>query len=132
MSEHQSLKSEMDARAKSVAACLELGKSLLLSQSPAADEIKAHVDKLLAKKKEMTEKWDKHWEWLQQSESHRCDVVLVLPPRGSDVPGAPTTGVGCSWWSHHGGGMFLVVEMGYSWWLGWDVLGGPTMGVGCS
>ncbi|XP_071656932.1 spectrin beta chain, non-erythrocytic 4 isoform X2 [Patagioenas fasciata] len=67
MSEHQSLKSEMDARAKSVAACLELGKSLLLSKSPAADEIKAHVDKLLAKKKEMTEKWDKHWEWLQQT-----------------------------------------------------------------
>ncbi|XP_065511144.1 spectrin beta chain, non-erythrocytic 4 isoform X4 [Caloenas nicobarica] len=66
MNDHQSLKSEMDARAKSVATCLELGKSLILSKSPAADEIKAHVEKLLAKKKEMTEKWDKHWEWLQQ------------------------------------------------------------------
>ncbi|OPJ68011.1 hypothetical protein AV530_019927 [Patagioenas fasciata monilis] len=96
MSEHQSLKSEMDARAKSVAACLELGKSLLLSKSPAADEIKAHVDKLLAKKKEMTEKWDKHWEWLQQSESQRCQVVLVVPPRGWGVPGGPTMGMGCS------------------------------------
>uniref|UniRef100_A0A8C3NPA0 Spectrin beta chain n=1 Tax=Geospiza parvula TaxID=87175 RepID=A0A8C3NPA0_GEOPR len=60
MNDHQSLKTEMEARAKNVATCLELGKTLILSKSPAADE------KLLAKKKEMTEKWDKHWEWLQQ------------------------------------------------------------------
>ncbi|KAM6289158.1 LOW QUALITY PROTEIN: spectrin beta chain, non-erythrocytic 4-like [Aegotheles albertisi] len=66
MNDHQGLKSEMDARGKNIAACLELGKTLILSKSPAADEIKAHVDKLLAKKKEMVEKWEKHWEWLQQ------------------------------------------------------------------
>uniref|UniRef100_A0A8C4PC79 Spectrin beta, non-erythrocytic 4 n=1 Tax=Dromaius novaehollandiae TaxID=8790 RepID=A0A8C4PC79_DRONO len=66
MSYHQGLKSEIEARGKSIAACLELGKTLVLSKSPAADEIKAHVEKLVAKKKEMTEKWDKHWEWLQQ------------------------------------------------------------------
>ncbi|XP_063038503.1 spectrin beta chain, non-erythrocytic 4-like, partial [Melospiza melodia melodia] len=66
MNDHQSLKTEMEARAKSVATCLELGKTLILSKSPAADEIKSHMEKLLAKKKEVTEKWDKHWEWLQQ------------------------------------------------------------------
>uniref|UniRef100_A0A663FFU2 Spectrin beta chain n=1 Tax=Aquila chrysaetos chrysaetos TaxID=223781 RepID=A0A663FFU2_AQUCH len=66
MNDHQGLKSEIEARGKSIAACLELGKNLILSKSPAADEIKAHVEKLLAKKKEMMEKWDKHWEWLQQ------------------------------------------------------------------
>uniref|UniRef100_A0A663FIS6 Spectrin beta chain n=1 Tax=Aquila chrysaetos chrysaetos TaxID=223781 RepID=A0A663FIS6_AQUCH len=60
MNDHQGLKSEIEARGKSIAACLELGKNLILSKSPAADE------KLLAKKKEMMEKWDKHWEWLQQ------------------------------------------------------------------
>ncbi|KAM9260145.1 LOW QUALITY PROTEIN: spectrin beta chain, non-erythrocytic 4-like [Morus bassanus] len=66
MNDHQGLKSEIEARSKSIAACLELGKTLILGKSPAADEIKAHVEKLLAKKKEMMEKWDKHWEWLQQ------------------------------------------------------------------
>ncbi|KAM3656393.1 spectrin beta chain, non-erythrocytic 4-like [Ammospiza maritima maritima] len=66
MNDHQSLKTEMEARAKNVATCLELGKTLILSKSPAADEIKSHMEKLLAKKKEVTEKWDKHWEWLQQ------------------------------------------------------------------
>ncbi|RLV63671.1 hypothetical protein DV515_00018032, partial [Chloebia gouldiae] len=66
MNDHQSLKTEMEARAKNVATCLELGKTLILSKSPAADEIKSHMEKLLAKKKEMTEKWEKHWEWLQQ------------------------------------------------------------------
>uniref|UniRef100_A0A663FIV3 Spectrin beta chain n=1 Tax=Aquila chrysaetos chrysaetos TaxID=223781 RepID=A0A663FIV3_AQUCH len=58
MNDHQGLKSEIEARGKSIAACLELGKNLILS--------KTHVEKLLAKKKEMMEKWDKHWEWLQQ------------------------------------------------------------------
>ncbi|XP_069738334.1 LOW QUALITY PROTEIN: spectrin beta chain, non-erythrocytic 4 [Phaenicophaeus curvirostris] len=66
MSDHQGLKSEIEARGKSIAACLELGKTLILNKSPAAEEVKAHVEKLLAKKKEMLEKWDKHWEWLQQ------------------------------------------------------------------
>ncbi|KAM9591637.1 spectrin beta chain, non-erythrocytic 4-like isoform 3-T3 [Morphnus guianensis] len=78
MNDHQGLKSEIEARGKSIAACLELGKNLILSKSPAADEIKAHVEKLLAKKKEMMEKWDKHWEWLQQSESYLGVVVEVV------------------------------------------------------
>uniref|UniRef100_A0A8C3CTW2 Spectrin beta chain n=1 Tax=Cairina moschata TaxID=8855 RepID=A0A8C3CTW2_CAIMO len=62
MNFHQGLKSEMEARSKSIAACLELGKTLILAKSP----IKALAEKLLAKKKELAEKWDKHWEWLQQ------------------------------------------------------------------
>ncbi|XP_035428366.1 LOW QUALITY PROTEIN: spectrin beta chain, non-erythrocytic 4, partial [Cygnus atratus] len=66
MNFHQGLKSEMEARSKSITACLELGKTLILAKSPAADEIKALAEKLLAKKKELAEKWDKHWEWLQQ------------------------------------------------------------------
>ncbi|KAM9211239.1 LOW QUALITY PROTEIN: spectrin beta chain, non-erythrocytic 4-like, partial [Leptosomus discolor] len=66
MNDHQGLKSEIEARGKSIATCLELGKTLILGKSPAADEIKTHVEKLLAKKKEMMDKWDKRWEWLQQ------------------------------------------------------------------
>lgn len=40
-------------------------------------QIKAHVEKLLTKKKEMLETWDKHWEWLQQSE---CPTGLAPVP----------------------------------------------------
>lgn len=39
MNDHQGLKSEIEARGKSVAACLELGKTLILGKSPAADEV---------------------------------------------------------------------------------------------
>lgn len=39
MNDHQGLKSEIEARGKSIAACLELGKNLILSKSPAADEV---------------------------------------------------------------------------------------------
>ncbi|XP_075771677.1 spectrin beta chain, non-erythrocytic 4 isoform X2 [Pelodiscus sinensis] len=66
MSYHQGLKSELEARSKSIAACVELGETLVLNGSPAAEEIRAHLARLLGKKKELTEKWDKHWEWLQQ------------------------------------------------------------------
>jgi len=44
MNDHQGLKSEIEARAKSIAACLELGKTLILSKSPAADEVPPRVD----------------------------------------------------------------------------------------
>ncbi|CAM5129135.1 unnamed protein product [Natator depressus] len=66
MNYHQGLKSEIDARSQSITACVELGKTLVLNRSPAAEEIKGQLEKLLAKKEELTEKWDKHWEWLQQ------------------------------------------------------------------
>ncbi|XP_010006489.1 PREDICTED: spectrin beta chain, non-erythrocytic 4-like, partial [Chaetura pelagica] len=66
MSDHQGLKNEMEAREKNINSCLEMGKNLILAKNPAAEEIKAHMEKLLAKKKELVEKWEKHWEWLQQ------------------------------------------------------------------
>ncbi|XP_009889534.1 PREDICTED: spectrin beta chain, non-erythrocytic 4-like, partial [Charadrius vociferus] len=90
MNDHQGLKSEIEARGKSIAACLELGKTLILSKSPAAGEIKVHVEKLLAKKKEMMEKWDKHWEWLQQSESHLGGVVVGTSDDGTSSPSSPS------------------------------------------
>ena len=39
MTSHQGLKSEMEAKGRSVAACLELGRSLGLGQGPAAEEV---------------------------------------------------------------------------------------------
>ncbi|KAF7235349.1 Spectrin beta chain, non-erythrocytic 4, partial [Varanus komodoensis] len=66
MNYHQGLKAEIEARSKSVAACVELGKALVLNKSPASEEIKLHLEKLMAKKKEMTDKWDQRWQWLQQ------------------------------------------------------------------
>uniref|UniRef100_A0A670ZRJ6 PH domain-containing protein n=1 Tax=Pseudonaja textilis TaxID=8673 RepID=A0A670ZRJ6_PSETE len=66
MSDHQGLKGEIEARSKSISACVDLGKTLVLNRSPASEEIKLHLEKLVAKKKEMVDKWDQHWEWLQQ------------------------------------------------------------------
>ncbi|KAJ7303854.1 hypothetical protein JRQ81_011362, partial [Phrynocephalus forsythii] len=66
MNYHQGLKSEIETHNKSIAACVELGKTLVLNKSPASEEIKVHLEKLMSKKKEMLEKWDRHWEWLQQ------------------------------------------------------------------
>ncbi|XP_056396105.1 spectrin beta chain, non-erythrocytic 4 isoform X2 [Hyla sarda] len=66
ISYHQGLKSEMEARNKRIADCVELGKSLVLNKRPATEEIKQSLDRLMAKKREMLDKWQKHWEWLQQ------------------------------------------------------------------
>uniref|UniRef100_W5LQ08 Spectrin beta chain n=1 Tax=Astyanax mexicanus TaxID=7994 RepID=W5LQ08_ASTMX len=54
MNYHQSLKSEVEARNKSMLQCIEMGKTLLAARNP-----------VLAKQRELTEKWDKHWEELQ-------------------------------------------------------------------
>ncbi|KAF4101711.1 hypothetical protein G5714_018143 [Onychostoma macrolepis] len=66
MNYHQSLKSEVEARNKSVLQCIEMGKTLLAARNPASEEIKEKLEKVLAKQQELTEKWDKHWEELQQ------------------------------------------------------------------
>ncbi|CAH2314025.1 spectrin beta chain, non-erythrocytic 4 [Pelobates cultripes] len=66
MSYHQGLKSEIETRNKRIVDCVELGKTLVLNNRPASDEIKQSLDRLMAKKKELLEKWDQHWEWLQQ------------------------------------------------------------------
>ncbi|XP_062328735.1 spectrin beta chain, non-erythrocytic 4-like isoform X2 [Osmerus eperlanus] len=65
MNYHQSLKSEVEARSRSVLQCIEMGKTLLAARNPAAEEIKEKLDKVVAKQHELSEKWDKHWELLQ-------------------------------------------------------------------
>ncbi|KAG7480301.1 spectrin beta chain, non-erythrocytic 4 [Solea senegalensis] len=66
MNYHQSLKSEVEARSRSTLECIEMGKTLLAARNPAAEEIKEKLDKVVAKQYELSEKWDKHWEVLQQ------------------------------------------------------------------
>ncbi|XP_074873007.1 spectrin beta chain, non-erythrocytic 4 isoform X2 [Carettochelys insculpta] len=66
MSYHQGLKRELEARSPSVTACVELGESLVLKGSPTSEEIRGHLERLKSKQQEVTERWDKHWEWLQQ------------------------------------------------------------------
>lgn len=106
MNYHQSLKSEVEARNKSMVQCIEMGKTLLATRNPAADEVKKNrsvssflfqtipqlyfyshtglfqikekLEKVLAKQRELTEKWDKHWEELQHSESLRHGAIITL------------------------------------------------------
>uniref|UniRef100_G1RUZ2 Spectrin beta chain n=1 Tax=Nomascus leucogenys TaxID=61853 RepID=G1RUZ2_NOMLE len=66
MNYHQGLKTELEARVPELTTCQELGRSLLLNKSAMADEIQAQLDKLGTRKEEVSEKWDRHWEWLQQ------------------------------------------------------------------
>ncbi|XP_047195582.1 spectrin beta chain, non-erythrocytic 1-like isoform X2 [Hippoglossus stenolepis] len=66
MNYHQSLRGEIEARSRSVLKCIEMGKTLLAVRNPAAEEIKEKLDKVVAKQQELSEKWDKHWEVLQQ------------------------------------------------------------------
>ncbi|XP_016887618.1 spectrin beta chain, non-erythrocytic 4 isoform X2 [Cynoglossus semilaevis] len=66
MNYHQSLKNEVEARSHSIFDCIEMGKMLLAARNPAAEEIKDKLEKVIAKQHELTEKWDKHWEVLQQ------------------------------------------------------------------
>ncbi|KAL8220085.1 UNVERIFIED_CONTAM: Spectrin beta chain, non-erythrocytic 4 [Gekko kuhli] len=66
MNYHQGLKSEIETRNRNIATCAELGKALVLHKSPAAEEVRLHLERLMTKKKEMVDKWDRHWEWLQQ------------------------------------------------------------------
>ncbi|MGH0114937.1 UNVERIFIED_CONTAM: hypothetical protein FKN15_065861 [Acipenser sinensis] len=65
MNYHQGLKNEIEARNKNMMQCVEMGKMLLAARNPAAEEIKEKLEKVIAKQKELSEKWDKHWEWLQ-------------------------------------------------------------------
>nr|XP_031537948.1 spectrin beta chain, non-erythrocytic 4 [Vicugna pacos] len=66
MNYHQGLKTELEARVPEMTACQELGRNLLLNKSAMADEIQAQLDKLGTRKEEVSDKWDRHWEWLQQ------------------------------------------------------------------
>uniref|UniRef100_A0A803TVX4 Spectrin beta chain n=1 Tax=Anolis carolinensis TaxID=28377 RepID=A0A803TVX4_ANOCA len=68
MNYHQGLKSEIETRNKNIAACVDLGKTLVLNKSPASEEVS--IQSLqpwgYVKESEMVDKWDRHWEWLQQ------------------------------------------------------------------
>ncbi|XP_037123601.1 spectrin beta chain, non-erythrocytic 4-like isoform X4 [Syngnathus acus] len=66
MNYHQSLRNEVDARSHSVMECIDMGKMLLAARNPAAHQIKEKLDKVVAKQHELSVKWDKHWEALQQ------------------------------------------------------------------
>ncbi|MED6245666.1 Spectrin beta chain, non-erythrocytic 4 [Ataeniobius toweri] len=66
MNYHQSLKSEVEARSQSTLECIEMGKMLLAARNPAAEEIKEKLEKVIVKQRELSEKWDKHWDVLQQ------------------------------------------------------------------
>uniref|UniRef100_H3BDK0 Spectrin beta chain n=1 Tax=Latimeria chalumnae TaxID=7897 RepID=H3BDK0_LATCH len=66
MNYHQGLKNEIEARDKNILMCLDLGKALILNGNPASEEVKEKLETLNAKRKEMTEKWEKHWECLHQ------------------------------------------------------------------
>ncbi|KAG7483995.1 hypothetical protein MATL_G00044300 [Megalops atlanticus] len=79
MNYHQSLKSDIEARNKSVMQCMELGKTLLAARNPAAEEVKEKLDKLMAKQKELSDKWDKQWEELQRMlEEHQYSRDAVV------------------------------------------------------
>lgn len=43
-------------------------------------QIKEKLEKVLAKQRELTEKWDKHWEELQHSESLHHGVIISVNP----------------------------------------------------
>eukprot|EP00063_Salmo_salar_P018489 XP_013993324.1 PREDICTED: spectrin beta chain, non-erythrocytic 4-like [Salmo salar] len=66
MKQHGELKAKMDGRSKTLQQCVELGKILLAAGNPAAEEIKEKLDTLLAKQKDLSERWDKHQEKLQR------------------------------------------------------------------
>lgn len=42
MNYHQRLKSEVEARNKSMVQCIEMGKTLLAARNPAAEEVKIY------------------------------------------------------------------------------------------
>uniref|UniRef100_A0A8D0G7F9 Spectrin beta chain n=1 Tax=Sphenodon punctatus TaxID=8508 RepID=A0A8D0G7F9_SPHPU len=65
MKYHQGIKSEIDTRNKSFTVCTDLGKALLQRRHQATTEIKEKLMQLAEKRREMVEKWDRHWDWLR-------------------------------------------------------------------
>ncbi|KAI3373399.1 hypothetical protein L3Q82_022005 [Scortum barcoo] len=70
MKQHQELKAKIDGRSKTLQQCADLGKILIAAGNPASEEIKEKLDSLLAKQKDLVEKWDKHQERLQRKQEH--------------------------------------------------------------
>ncbi|XP_072532290.1 spectrin beta chain, non-erythrocytic 4 isoform X2 [Salminus brasiliensis] len=65
ISQHQNLKSKMENKSKSFLQCVDMGKMLLAAHNPAAEEVKEKLEYVMAKQKDLNEKWDQHWERLQ-------------------------------------------------------------------
>ncbi|XP_028319957.1 spectrin beta chain, non-erythrocytic 4 isoform X2 [Gouania willdenowi] len=79
MNYHQSLKSEVEARSQNILECIDMGKTLLAARNPASAEIKEKLEKVIEKERELSEKWDKHWEFLQQQlEVHQFAQEAVV------------------------------------------------------
>eukprot|EP00064_Thunnus_orientalis_P000601 superscaffoldBa00000032_g602 len=68
MKQHQELKAKIDGRSKTLQQCADLGKILIAAGNPASEEIKEKLDSLLAKQRDLVEKWDKHQEKLQRKQ----------------------------------------------------------------
>ncbi|XP_049597977.1 spectrin beta chain, non-erythrocytic 4 isoform X1 [Syngnathus scovelli] len=66
MKQHHEQKVKIDGRSKTIQQCADLGKILIAAGNPASEEIKEKLDALLAKQKDLVEKWDKHQERLQR------------------------------------------------------------------
>ncbi|KAF1498179.1 Spectrin beta chain, erythrocytic, partial [Eudyptula minor] len=65
MKYHQGIRAEVDARGKSFAACVELGKKLLQRKHQDSPEIKAKLMELVEKRKAMMETWEQRWDRLR-------------------------------------------------------------------
>ncbi|XP_016143818.1 spectrin beta chain, non-erythrocytic 4-like [Sinocyclocheilus grahami] len=68
MSQHQNLKSKIDNKSKNFVHCVEMGKMLLAARNPAAEEVKEKLEYIMAKQKDLNERWEQHWEKLQQAQ----------------------------------------------------------------
>ncbi|XP_051516981.1 spectrin beta chain, non-erythrocytic 4-like isoform X1 [Myxocyprinus asiaticus] len=78
MSQHQSLKSKMDNKSKNFMHCVEMGKMLLAARNPAAEEVKEKLEYVIAKQKDLNERWELHWEKLQQAQQRLQSNQLGL------------------------------------------------------
>ncbi|KAF1644735.1 Spectrin beta chain, erythrocytic, partial [Eudyptes chrysocome] len=65
MKYHQGIRAEVDARGKSFATCVELGKKLLQRKHQDSPEIKAKLMELVEKRKAMMETWEQRWDRLR-------------------------------------------------------------------
>ncbi|XP_074466897.1 spectrin beta chain, non-erythrocytic 4 [Sebastes fasciatus] len=68
MRQHQELKAKVDGRSKTIQQCADLGKILIAAGNHASEEIQEKLDSLLAKQRDLVEKWDKHQEKLQRKQ----------------------------------------------------------------
>ncbi|KTF83907.1 hypothetical protein cypCar_00029055 [Cyprinus carpio] len=76
MSQHQNLKSKIDNKSKNFVHCVEMGKMLLAARNPAAEEVKEKLEYIMAKQNEMNERWEQHWEKLQQAQQRLQSTQL--------------------------------------------------------